>query len=59
MDYTCGLVPDYIFFFLKENVVALITKQGTPVGTRILTPLPKKLKKKKFLKFVSLSIGLI
>lgn len=46
-------------FFFKENVVALITKQGTPVGTRILTPLPKKLKKKKFLKFVSLSVGLI
>jgi len=46
-------------FFLKENAVALITKQGTPLGTRILTPLPKKLKKKKFLKFVSLSLGLI
>ena len=45
--------------FLKENSVALITKQGTPVGTRILTPLPRKLKKKKFLKFISLSIGLI
>ena len=50
---------DGTFLFLKENAVALITKQGTPVGTRILTPLPKKLKKKKFLKFISLSIGLI
>src|SRR5687768_3225284 len=46
-------------FFFKENVVDLIKKQGTPVGNRILTPLPKKLKKKKFLKFISLSIGLI
>ena len=46
-------------FFLKENAVALITKQGTPVGTRIISPLPKKLKKKKFLKFISLSLGLI
>jgi len=46
-------------FFFRENAVALITKQGTPVGTRILTPLPKRLKKKKFLKFISLSIGLI
>jgi len=45
--------------FLQENTVALMTKQGTPIGTRILTPLPKKLKKKKLLKFVSLSIGLI
>lgn len=50
---------DGTFLFLKENAVALIAKQGTPVGTRILTPLPKKLKKKKFLKFISLSIGLI
>jgi large subunit ribosomal protein L14 len=45
--------------FLQENSVALITKQGTPVGTRILTPLPRQLKKKKFLKFISLSVGLI
>lgn len=45
--------------YFQENAVALITKQGTPVGTRILSPLPRKLKKKKFLKFISLSIGLI
>src|SRR6476620_9701020 len=32
---------DGTFLFLKENAVALITKQGTPVGTRILNPLPK------------------
>ena len=30
--------------FFQENSVALITKQGTPVGTRILTPIPRKLK---------------
>ena len=46
-------------FFILENSVALINKQGTPIGTRILTPIPRKLKKKKLLKFVSLSIGLI
>lgn len=45
--------------FLQENSVALISKQGTPIGTRILTPIPKKLKKKKNLKFISLSIGLL
>lgn len=50
---------DGTIFSFKKNVVALLTKQGTPVGTRILTPLPKKLKKKKYLKFISLSIGLI
>ena len=46
-------------FALNENSVALINKQGNPIGTRILGPIPKILKKKKFMKFVSLSIGLI
>jgi large subunit ribosomal protein L14 len=46
-------------FTLNENSVTLINKQGNPIGTRILGPIPKILKKKKFMKFVSLSIGLI
>lgn len=46
-------------FFLQGNAVALINKQGSPIGTRILGPIPKILKKTKFMKFVSLSIGLI
>ena len=46
-------------FVLQENSVVLINKQGNPIGTRILGPMPKVLKKKKFMKFVSLSIGLI
>ena len=46
-------------FALSENSVTLINKQGNPIGTRILGPIPKILKKKKFMKFVSLSIGLI
>jgi large subunit ribosomal protein L14 len=46
-------------FRLQENSVILINKQGNPVGTRILGPIPKMLKKKKFMKFISLSIGLI
>lgn len=46
-------------FILQENAVILINKQGNPIGTRILGPIPKVLKKKKFMKFVSLSIGLI
>lgn len=46
-------------FILNENSVTLINKQGNPIGTRILGPIPKTLKKKKFMKFVSLSIGLI
>jgi large subunit ribosomal protein L14 len=50
---------DGSFFLLSENSVALINKQGNPIGTRILGPMPKTLKKKKFMKFVSLSVGLI
>ena len=50
---------DGSLFILNENSVALINKQGTPIGTRILGPIPKTLKKKKFMKFISLSVGLI
>lgn len=46
-------------FLLEDNAVALINKQGNPIGTRILGPISKTLKKKKFMKFVSISIGLI
>lgn len=49
---------DGSIFLLEENAVALINKQGNPIGTRILGPISKTLKKKKFMKFVSLSIGL-
>lgn len=50
---------DGSFFSLSENSVTLLNKQGNPIGTRILGPIPKTLKKKKFMKFASLSIGLI
>ena len=46
-------------FLLSENSVILLNKQGNPIGTRILGPIPKTLKKKKFMKFTSLSAGLI
>ena len=50
---------DGSLFLLQENAVVLINKQGNPIGTRILGPIPKVLKKKKFMKFVSLSIGVV
>jgi len=50
---------DGALFLLQENAAVLINKQGNPIGTRVLGPIPKLLKKKKFMKFVSLSIGLI
>lgn len=46
-------------FSLGENAAVLVSKQGTPIGTRILGPIPKILKKKKFMKFVSLCVGLV
>ena len=50
---------DGSMFLLQENSIVLINKQGNPVGTRILGPMPKLLKKKKFMKLISLSVGLI
>lgn len=43
----------------KENAVALVNKQGNPIGTRIIGPMPKVLRKKRFQKFISISAGLI
>lgn len=42
----------------KENAVALLNKQGNPVGTRILGPMSRNLKKKNLQKFISISAGL-
>lgn len=49
---------DGSMFLLEENAVVLINKQGNPIGTRILGPMSRTLKKRKLMKFVSLSIGL-
>jgi ribosomal protein L14 len=46
-------------FFFQSNVVGLINKQGKPIASRIIGPIPKFLKKKKNLKFVTLSSGFI
>jgi large subunit ribosomal protein L14 len=46
-------------FHFQNNSVVLLNKQGNPIGSRILGPLPKSIKKKKFLKIISLSTGLI
>lgn len=45
--------------FFKNNCVSLINKQGNPLATRIVGPLPKSLKKKKWMKFTSISSGFI
>ena len=47
------------YSYFSENSVVLINKQGNPVGTRIIGPIPKILKKKQFQKIISISAGLI
>ena len=43
----------------KENSIVLINNQGNPIGTRIIGPLSKKLKKKNLQKFIGISSGLV
>ena len=43
----------------KMNAAILINKKGNPIGTRITEPIPFRLKKKQFLKFLNISPGLI
>ena len=55
---------DGTFLFVNKktrnaNAVVLINKKRNPVASRLLEPVPYKLKKKQFLKFVNLSPGLI
>lgn len=45
--------------FFNENSVSLINKQGNPIASRIIGPLPKLLKKRKFNKFASISSGFV
>lgn len=42
-----------------DNSVVLINKQGNLISTRIIGPVPKILKKKKFQKIISISSGLV
>lgn len=46
-------------FLFNENAVSLINNKGNPIGTRIIGPISKKLKTKKFQKFITISTGLI
>lgn len=45
--------------FFQSNAVSLINKQGKPIASRIIGPMTKILKKKKKLKFATLSSGFI
>jgi large subunit ribosomal protein L14 len=43
----------------RNNAVVLINKKGNPIATRITEPIPVKLKKKQFIKIISLSPGIL
>nr|YP_010516649.1 ribosomal protein L14 [Haslea pseudostrearia]UXN44192.1 ribosomal protein L14 [Haslea pseudostrearia] len=50
----------YSFFNKKlSNAAILINKKGNPIATRVTEPIPISLKKKQFMKFISISPGLI
>jgi large subunit ribosomal protein L14 len=46
-------------FFFKKNYVSLINKQGNPIATRIIGSVSRRLKKKFFMKFISISAGIV
>lgn len=50
---------DGMTVYFQSNAVSLINKQGKPIASRIIGPIPKILKKKKKLKFATLSSGFI
>ena len=43
----------------SSNAVSLINKQGKPIASRIIGPVPRKMKRKKNLKLATLSSGFI
>ena len=46
-------------YSFTKNSVSLINKQGKPLASRIIGPLPKKLKKGKYSKFSNISPGTV
>jgi large subunit ribosomal protein L14 len=43
----------------QANAVSLINKQGKPIASRIIGPVPKIFKKRKKIKFITLSSGFV
>ena len=46
-------------FKFDDNAVVLVNKQGNPIGTRILGPVPKTLHVKALQKFTAMAAGLV
>jgi large subunit ribosomal protein L14 len=45
--------------FFNDNYISLINKQNHPIATRIMGPVSKQLKKRKYMKFASISAGFL
>ncbi|BCD41946.1 ribosomal protein L14 (mitochondrion) [Chaetoceros tenuissimus] len=43
--------------FFQSNSVSLMNTQGKPLASRIISPVPKKLRKGKYSKFANISLG--
>jgi large subunit ribosomal protein L14 len=50
---------DGTIIYFNSNAVSLINKQGKPIASRIMGPIPKFLKKRRKIKFITLSSGFI
>jgi large subunit ribosomal protein L14 len=47
--------PDGSYIKFDDNAVVLIDNQGNPSGTRVLGPIARELRRKNFMKIVSLA----
>ena len=56
---TRAVQKDGTLVFFQSNDVSLINKQGKPYASRIMGPIPKIFKKRKKIKFATLSSGFI
>jgi large subunit ribosomal protein L14 len=50
---------NFTFIKFSENSVGLLNKQFRPIGTRVIGPVLRELRKSKFMKMASLSEGFV
>lgn len=50
---------DGTILYFQSNAVSLLNKQGKPLASRIIGPIAKLFKKRKKIKFVTLSSGFV
>ena len=50
---------DNNIIYFNENAISLLNKHNNPIATRIIGPVSRKLKKARYQKFLSISLGFI